>query len=101
MDAFIVLLIICIIVFCFKRTFSGFVYAVGASEILFRLLSFLRTRLFSKEISNFIATYFPSSITAVIDKYTDGLLYEILLWLFVGIMIVFEFYTIRIFFKKR
>lgn len=101
MDVFIVLLIICVIVFCFKRTFSGFVYAVGATEILFRLLCFLRVRLFSKEISNFIGTYFPSSIPDVIDKYTDGLLYETLIWVFVGIIIIFEFYTIRIFLKKR
>lgn len=101
MDAVIVLIIIFIIVFCCKRTFSGFVYAVGASDILFRLLYFLRERLFSGEISNFIGKYFPSSIPSVIDHYTDGILYEVLIWIFVGIMIVFEFYTIRIFLKKR
>lgn len=101
MDVVIVLLVIGIIVFCFKRSFSGLVYAVGATDILFRLLAFLRTRLFSSEISNFIAKYFPSSISAVIDHYTDGLLYEILIWIFVGIMIIFEFYIIRILLKKR
>ena len=101
MDAVIVLVIICFIVFFFKRTFSGFVYAVGATDILFRLLCFLRVSLFSKEISDFIGKYFPSSIPAVIDRYTDGLLYDILIWIFVGVMIVFEFYTIRIFLKKR
>lgn len=101
MDIVIVLLVIGVIVFGFKRSFSGFVYAVGASDILFRLLAFLSGRLFSGEISSFISKYFPSSIPAVIDHYTDGLLYEILIWIFVGIMIVFEFYTLRIFFKKR
>ena len=101
MDAFIVLLIICIIVFCFKRTFSGFVYAVGASEILFRLLYFLRIRLFAGDVSAFLGKYFPENIPAVIAHYTNGVIYEILIWLFVGMMIVFEFYTIRIFFKKR
>ena len=101
MDVVIVLLIIGIIVFGLKRTFSGFVYAVGATDILFRLLAFLSGRLFSGEISGFISKYFPSSIPAVIDNYTDGLLYEILIWIFVGIMVIFEFYTIRIFFKKR
>ena len=101
MDVVIIMLIIGVIVFGLKRSFSGFVYAVGASEILFRLLDFLKSRLFSGEISAFIGKYFPSSIPSVIDHYTDGLLYEILIWFFVGIMIVFEFYTIRIFFKKR
>ena len=101
MDVVIVLLVIGVIVFGFKRSFSGFVYAVGASDILFRLLAFLSGRLFSGEISGFISKYFPSSIPAVIDHYTDGLLYEILIWIFVCIIIVFEFYTLRIFFKKR
>ena len=101
MAAFIVLLIIFLIVFCFKRTFSGFVYAVGAAEILFRLLYFLRLRLFAGDVSAFLGRYFPENIPAVIAHYTNGIIYEILIWLFVGIMIVFEFYTIRIFFKKR
>ena len=101
MDAVIVLLIIGIVVFGVKRSFPGFVYAVGASEILFRLLYFLRERIFSGEVSSFLGKYFPSSIPSVIEHYTDGLLYEILIWIFVGIMIIFEFYTIRTFFKKR
>ena len=101
MDVVIVLLIIGVIVFCFKRSFSGFVYAVGATDILFRLLYFLRVRLFSGEVSNFLGKYFPSSIPAVIEHYTEGVFYEVLIWIFIGIMIIFEFYTIRIFFKKR
>ena len=101
MDVVIIMLIIGAVVFGLKRSFSGFIYAVGAAEVLFRLLAFLRGRLFSGEVSSFLAKYFPSSIPSVIDNYTDGILYEILIWVFVGIMIVFEFYTIRIFFKKR
>ena len=101
MDAVIVLLIIGVIVFCFKRTFSGFVYAVGAAEILFRLLYFLRIKLFSGEVSDFLGKYFPASIPSVIDRYTDGVVYEVLIWVFVGLTIIFEFYTIRIFLKKR
>lgn len=101
MDVVIVLLIIGVIVFGFKRSFSGFVYAVGATDILFRLLYFLRVNLLAREVSNFIGKYFPISIPSVIDRYTDGLLCDVLTWIFVGIMIVFEFYTIRIFFKKR
>lgn len=101
MDIVLVLLIIGVIVFGFKRTFSGFVYAVGATDILFRILYFLRVNLFAGDISNFIGKYFPKSIPAVIDTYTNGTVYTVLIWIFVGIMIVFEFYTLRIFFKKR
>lgn len=101
MDVIIVLLIIGLIIFGFKRSFSGFVYAVGATEILFRLLYFLRVRIFSSEISAFLGKYVPSSIPAVIDRYTDGIVYEVLMWIFVGIIVVFEFYVIRTFLKKR
>ena len=46
MDIVVVMAILGCIVFFFKRTFSGFVYAVGAIDILFRLLDFLKVKLF-------------------------------------------------------
>ena len=62
MDVVIVMAILGCIVFFFKRTFSGFVYAIGAIDILFRLLDFLKVKLLSSQISAFISDYLPASI---------------------------------------
>lgn len=101
MDVVIIMIILGCVVFFFKRTFSGFVYAVGAVDIFLRLLAFLKINLLSGEISNFISTYLPTSIPSLINKYTNGGFNTFLIWVYVGIMVVFEFYIIRTFIKKR
>lgn len=101
MDVVIVMAILGCIVFFFKKSFGGFVYAVGAADILFRLLDFLKVKLLSSEISAFISNYLPASIPSLINKYTDGGFNSFLIWVYVGIMVIFEFYIIRTFIKKR
>lgn len=101
MEVVIMMAIIGAIVFFFKRTFSGFVYAVAMIDIFLRVLAFLKAQLLGGNILVFLNKWFPVSVPAMIDKYTDGTLYTILLWVYVGIMIVFLFYTVRIFIKKK
>lgn len=101
MEVVIMMAIIGAIVFFFKRTFSGFVYAVAMIDIFLRLLAFIKAKLFAGDILVFLNKWFPISVPAMIDKYTDGALCEVLIWIYVGIMIVFLFYTVRIFLKKK
>lgn len=101
MDVVIMMAIIGAIVFFFKRTFSGFVYAVAMVDIFLRVLAFIKAKLFAGNILVFLNKWFPVSVPAIIDKYTDGVLCEVLIWVYVGIMVVFLFYTIRIFIKKK
>ena len=101
MDVVIVMAILGCIVFFFKKSFGGFVYAVGAADILFRLLAFLKVKLLSSEISAFISNYLPASIPSLINKYTEGGFNTFLIWVYVGVMVIFEFYIIRTFIKKR
>ena len=89
------------IVFFFKRTFSGFVYSVAMVDIFLRLLAFIKGRLFSGNVVVFLNKWFPSSMPAVINKYTNGIVCEVLVWIYVGIMVVFLFYTIRTFINKK
>ena len=101
MDVVIMMAIIGAIVFFFKRTFSGFVYSVAMVDIFLRILAFIKAKLFAGNILVFLNKWFPVSIPAIIDKYTDGALCEVLIWVYIGIMVVFLFYTIRIFIKKK
>lgn len=101
MDAIIILALIIIIVFFLKRTFSGFIYAVGMIDILLRLLNYLNINLFNGQVREFFTKYFPTSIPNMISNYTNDILETILIWLYVAIMIIFEFYIIRTFFNKK
>ena len=89
------------IVFFFKRTFSGFVYSVAVVDIFLRILAYLKLHLFTGEVASFFIKYFPNSIPSIISKYTSSTLETVLMWVYVGIMIVFEFYVIRTFFNKK
>ena len=90
MDVVIILLIIGIIVFFVKRTFSGFVYSIGMLDILLRIIAFLNSNLFNRlsgEVYSFFATYFPTSFPNMIYKYTNGSLAEVLIWIYVIIIL--------------
>ncbi len=95
------LLILIIAGVCFFRSFSSSVYFIAALDIFFRILTFLKNNLGIPEISTFISKYFPESIPQIINKYTDGVLSTILLWVYVALFAVFLFYTVRILWKKR
>ena len=98
----VVLLIVLIVAgVCFFRRFDSSVYFIAALDIFFRILTFIKNNLGVAEITSFISKYFTESIPGVIYKYTDGIVSTALMWIYVGMFIVFLFYTIRILWKKR
>lgn len=100
MEAFVIIFLLLIVILYFRR-FSNFVYAFSITDILLRILYFIRINLKIPEISNFIAKYFPKDIPSIINKYTNGTLAEILVWGYVIVFIVFEFYLIRAFIRNK
>lgn len=100
MDLVVLLVLMGLVIFFFRR-FSNFIYFIGFIDILLRIINFIKDQLFRGEIYAFIDKYIPKSIPTIIDNYSSGLLYTILLWLYVVGMIVFEFYIIKIFFRRR
>lgn len=100
-DLIVILVIIAVVVIMFRR-FSSFVYIVGIVDIFLRLITFFAQNLGVPELTQFVNRIgFPASIPAVIAKYTDGIFTTVLTWVFVLIMVVFEFYVIRTFWKKK
>ena len=101
MEVVIIMAIIGCIVFFFKRTFGGFVYAVAMVDLFLRILDFVKSQILGGEVLEFINKWCPQSVPAMINKYTDGALCTVLVWIYVAIMIAFEVYTIKAFLKKR
>ena len=54
MDVIILIAVIVLFVFLFKRTFSSFVYAVAVTDIFFRIVTYLKIRLTSGSLHAFL-----------------------------------------------
>lgn len=99
----IILLILLILVIVFFKRFQSFVFFMAIIDIFLRILTFIKNNIGLKDVSKIIGKYLPESIFSIIDKYTKNmdLVNIILKWCFVGIMIFFLTYIIKIFLKKK
>lgn len=99
-DLVVLIVLMIVVIFVFKR-FDSFVYFIASVDILLRIFAFIRDNLPVPELKALLARYFPSSIPAIIGRYTSGIIYSIFVWLYVIIFMVFWFYITRTFFKKK
>lgn len=101
MDVIIILLVIALAVFFFKKSFSGIIYMIVIVDIFLRIVNFIKLNLVNGEIASVLSRYFPSSIPAIINHYSSGILNTILMWLLVIIYMIFEYYIIGTFIRKH
>ena len=99
-DLIVLVILLLIVIFCFRR-FSSFVYAYAIIDIFLRLLHFLETNVPVPELQNLISKYFPNSIEAIICSYTSGIFETILLWVNFGMYAIFFKYVVRKLNKKK
>ena len=95
-DLIIVIVLLLLSIFVFRK-FSSFVYALAIIDIFLRIVNFLSVKVPLKELGNI----FPKDIPSILDKYTDGMLLDILLWVYVFIYICFLVYITIYFIKKK
>ncbi len=100
MDAIIIIAIIAVIAFYFRRV-DKVVTGVAIVDIFLRIFHFLVVNIEIKGISEYIEKYLPESIPNIIGNYTSDILYDILIWIYVIIMAIFLGYTIKHFIYKK
>lgn len=100
MDLVVLTVIICIIVF-WKKTFASFVYFLSLTDIILRVLTFIRMNIGMPGVSEWIAKYVPASIKSLIDVYSTGILNSVLTWGHVIIYILFIVYVAKYFIKMK
>lgn len=100
LDLIILIVIILLVIFCF-RSFKTFIYLMGILELFLRVFNFIATHITIPKVSSFIIKHFPSSIISIINKYTKGILNDILVWVFVIIMFIWLIYLVDYFIKKK
>ncbi len=97
----IIIIVLILIAFCWFRSFSKTVYAVAMIDIFLRLITYISAHIGIKGFYTWVRSIFPASIPALLDKYMDGILLDVFVWIYVALMVVFLFYTTRIFIRKK
>lgn len=97
----VVFIVLALLVIYFFRKFDSFVYFVAIFDILLRILTFIKYNIGLNDVKGLIDKYIPESIPSIIHKYINGLPASIIVWCYVIIMIIFEFYIIKYFWKKK
>lgn len=98
-DLWIVLILLIVVVVFFRR-FSSFVYAFAIIDIFLRIMTFIKNNTVP-ELKVLIDKYLPESIGAIIGRNFSGIVYTILMWMYVIIFIIFLVYIVSYFIKKR
>lgn len=100
MELIIIALLIILTVVFFRR-FSNVVYVICIIDIFLKILNKLDVLLGIPEYSNLVNKYFHNSIQDIINSYSSGIINTIFSWILLGIYIVFLFYVIGTFFRKK
>lgn len=93
MDIVIIFVILLIVALVFKKASNVFIF-FGLIDIFLRILDYIGKNTIN-EVNNFINKIFPDSIPAIIDRYSTGVLENILMWGYILLMILFLYYVFR------
>ena len=97
----IIILALIIVAFCWFRKFSKMVYAVAIIDIFLRLINYISANIGIPGFNGWVKSIFPSSMPGLLDKYMDGILLTVFVWIYVFLMVVFLFYVTRTFIRKK
>lgn len=97
----IVLILFLVVVIFYSRRFQTYIFGFAMTDIFFRVLSFLKDNVPISGIKGELSKYVPESIPSMIYKYTDGTISLALVWVYVAIMIVFLYFIVKIFIKRK
>lgn len=99
-DAIIVVALI-IVSFCWFRRLSKTVYAVAIIDIFLRLINYISANIGIKGFHKWVKSIFPVSLPELLDNYMDGVVLAVFEWIYVGLMVIFLFYIVRAFVRKK
>ncbi len=97
----IILLILIVIVIMVYRDVKFLVYLLGILELFFRLIHHIGDKLGINNINAFINRYIPSSLFSIFEKYTTGIVYEIISWSLILAFGAFLYYLVKYIIVKK
>ena len=97
----IIVVVLIIVSFAWFRRFSKTVYAIAIMDIFFRLIHYISKNIGIPGFHGWVKAIFPKSIPDLLSGYMKGTLLTVFVWIYVGFMVVFLFYIIRTFLRKK
>lgn len=97
----IIVVVLIIVSFAWFRRFSKPVYAIAIMDIFFRLIHFVSKNIGIPGFHGWVKVIFPKSIPDLFSSYMKGTVLTVFTWIYVVFMIIFLFYTVRSFIRKK
>lgn len=97
----VILIIILVLVICFFREFKSFIYIVNIIDLTLRLLNLIDANINWPVVNNFIEKYLPSSILAIINNNSTGVINAIAIWAYIICLGIFIYYVFKTFLRKK
>ena len=97
----IIVVVLIIVAFAWFRRFSKTVYAIAIIDIFLRLINYIAANIGIPGFKGWVKAVFPDSIPELLSHYMKGTLLTVFVWIYVGFMVVFLFYIIRAFLRKK
>lgn len=97
----IILIVFLVVVVMYSKKFPTYIFGFAMTDIFFRILDFLKDNIPISGVKGQLSKYVPSSIPGVINRYTDGTINILVMWAYVIIMIIFLYYVVKIFIKRK
>lgn len=96
-----VLIALLVFVIIYSKRFQTYIFGFAMIDLLFRILNVINSYIPIESVKSFVKNYVPSSIPNIINKYTDDTINIVLIFVYVAIMVIFLYYTIKIFIKRK
>lgn len=93
LDIIIIVILLLVAAFLFRRL-SNFFYMFAAIDIFLRIITFLKYNIKVPELQSFLNECFSENVFEILAKYTNGVLYDCLVWTCVGFYVVFLGYIV-------
>lgn len=100
MDLIIIILLITLVAILYKDV-RFVVYLITTIEVLLRVLHFVGDNIRFINLNSFIDKIFPKSLFTMFSKYTTGIIYDIISWTLIIGFVLFIYYMIMYFIKKK
>ena len=97
----ILVIVLIIVAFAWFRRFSKIVYAVAIIDLFLRLIYYISANIGIPGFYSWVSQVFPESIPALLARYMNGILLTVFVWIYVGLMVIFLFYVMRTFLRKK
>ena len=97
----IIVVVLIIVSFAWFRRFSKPVYAIAIIDISLRLLHYISKNIGISKFHKWVKAIFPKSIPSLLANYMSGTLLLIFEWVYIAFMVIFLFYTVRAFIRRK